>query len=56
MPENLALNLGDSGLGGLSGLIPLAMQRLSRGASPEPEGAAAAAKTNGAEPPAPPSA
>jgi hypothetical protein len=33
MPENLALNLGDSGgLGGLSALIPIAMQRLSQGA------------------------
>ena len=31
MPENLALNLGDAGLGGLGALVPMAMQRLSQG-------------------------
>jgi len=51
MPENLALNLGENGLGGLSALIPLAMRRLSQGAGGDPEPAAAAArKANGATP------
>jgi regulator of protease activity HflC (stomatin/prohibitin superfamily) len=36
MPENLALNVGEGGLGALNGLIPLAMKRLSEGASPPP--------------------
>ena len=36
MPENLALNLGDAGLGGLTALVPLAMRRLSEGGSSGP--------------------
>jgi hypothetical protein len=60
MPENLALNLGDAGLGGLTALVPLAMRRLSEGG---PSGPAPQArlrgrrKDNGAAeetPPAPP--
>ena len=38
MPENLALNLGDAGLGGLGALVPMAMQRLSQGRAAEPGG------------------
>jgi hypothetical protein len=48
MPENLALNLGESGLGGLSALIPMAMQRLSQGAAAAPDEAVGARRINGA--------
>ena len=56
MPENLALNLGDAGLGGLTALVPLAMRRLSQGADPTPDTTARARpalkgpKPNGADP------
>jgi hypothetical protein len=42
MPENLALNLGEGGLGGLTALVPLAMQRLSQGSGASGEAEAAA--------------
>ncbi|HEX3919813.1 MAG TPA: SPFH domain-containing protein, partial [Caulobacteraceae bacterium] len=52
MPENLALNLGEGGLGSLNALIPLAMQRLSRGSGEgDPPPPAAVSKANGATPP-----
>jgi hypothetical protein len=49
MPENLALNLGDGGLGGLTALVPMVMRRLSQGDAPPPAGAgsAPAIKANG---------
>ncbi|MFI4934528.1 MAG: SPFH domain-containing protein [Caulobacterales bacterium] len=61
MPENLALNLGEGGLGAsLNALVPLAMRRLSDGAPAGDSGPAAkprasrdrtgARKANGAEP------
>jgi hypothetical protein len=56
MPENLALNLGDAGLGAsLNALVPLAMRRLSDGGGePAADAAPTAAppKTNGGAPPA----
>jgi regulator of protease activity HflC (stomatin/prohibitin superfamily) len=51
MPENLALNLGEGGLGSLNALIPLAMQRLSRGSGDGEASTGAASKANGATPP-----
>jgi len=57
MPENLALDLGDSGLGGLTALVPMAMRRLSQGSAIEPEpragDAATGPKSNGADEAAP---
>ncbi len=59
MPENLALNLGEGGLGAsLNALVPLAMQRLSGGAGEAPAEArssarrsrSAASGANGADP------
>jgi len=56
MPENLALNLGEAGLGAsLNALVPLAMRRLSDGGGePAADAAPTAAppKTNGGAPPA----
>ena len=55
MPENLALNLGEAGLGAsLNALVPLAMRRLSDGGSEAPADAApvaAPSKSNGGAPP-----
>ncbi|HJW42807.1 MAG TPA: SPFH domain-containing protein [Rhizomicrobium sp.] len=56
MPENLALTVGDGGLGAnLSGLVPLLMGRLSRGEHPTPTEPSAlppaSGKGNGAERP-----
>ena len=42
MPENLALNLGQGGLGALDALVPLAMRRLSAGASSDSASTSAA--------------
>jgi hypothetical protein len=53
MPENLALNLGDAGIRGLTALIPMAMRRLSQGAEPaaaEAQPALKGPKPNGAAP------
>jgi regulator of protease activity HflC (stomatin/prohibitin superfamily) len=50
MPENLALNLGDGGLGGLNALVPMAMRRLSQGSGDPGGEPVAAPKSNGATP------